>query len=69
MVPEVQKNLTPAAIKRSEPPFFDPEREGKAEGQRKKRRRRRHPRPDAGEPGAGTPSDEPGRGSRVNIRA
>lgn len=68
--PEVQKNLTPAAVKRSEPPIFDPEREDGSEEEREKRRKsgrraQRHPQ----NPDDPPQSNEPGRGTRINIRA
>ncbi|MCH7598224.1 MAG: hypothetical protein IH881_04770 [Myxococcales bacterium] len=69
--PEPQKNLIPAAVKRSEPPIFDPERDGSGEGHRKKRRTRRDPTATSHEhePENQDPAGEPDRGSRINIRA
>lgn len=68
--PEVQKNLTPSAVKRSEPPIFDPEQDGNHEEHKKKRKSghsggQRNSRDEAEQP---QPS-ESGRGSRINIRA
>lgn len=67
--PEIQKNLIPAAVKRSEPPFFEPEREGNGERQGKKRKRGRDGKAGAHEPEHRAPVDESGRGVHINIRA
>ncbi len=68
LMPEIQKNLIPAAVKRSEPPIFDPEREGGTDARRKKRRRGRG-KAGSHEPDPRTPADEPDRGAQINIRA
>ena len=69
LVPEIQKNFIPAAIKRSEPPICDPEREGATDARRKKRRRGRNGRAGSHDADHRTPADEPDRGTRINIRA
>ncbi len=67
--PEVQKNLTPAAVKRSEPPIFDPERDGGSEKREKRRKSGRRARRNPRSPDDRPQSDEPDRGTRINIRA
>ncbi len=67
--PEVQKNLTPAAVKRSEPPIFDPERDGSDEKPRKKRKRGHRSGHEPGEQDDRSQPDDPDRGGRINILA
>ncbi|MCP5039861.1 MAG: hypothetical protein GY944_02450 [bacterium] len=70
ITPEVRKNLTPAAVKRSEPPFHDPERQDSDEERRSKKRRggRDSPCdvPAETDPDAG-PDGGARRGTRVDI--
>lgn len=68
LVPEVQKNLIPAAVKRSEPPIFDPDRETGGEGNHKKRKQGRGGGAGSHDPDLETPTDEADRGTQINIR-
>ncbi len=67
--PEVQKNLTPAAVKRSEPPIFNPERDGTDEQPKKKRKRGYRTGREPGEQDDASQPDDPDRGRRIDILA
>lgn len=72
ITPETQKTLTPAAVKRADPPFHDPERESGRDGSRSKRRRK-PPCDHDGETeeleASQYESSKATRGSRIDVRA
>lgn len=72
ITPETQKNLTPAAVKRAEPPVFGPERETCGDHRGSKRRREQACDRDGKGDEFNAPQDESSeatRGTRINVRA
>ena len=66
--PDASKGLAPSAVKRSHPPFHDPNKEGEAQQRRKKKRERSSKAP-SGEAAPEETADDDARGSRIDLRA